>query len=227
MLKNRHDCICICHNYAMRRRDNVAAINELSASERVFTTAQAERLGVARNTLAKACASGNLVRIAHGAYRMAGIPPTEIDELIAIWKLTNPALFFHERASRELWDGIAVSGRTAATVLGIGDFYLSPYRLTAPYRMRSNASSATFVTRRVERKDVSFSEGLPVTMPERTLVDLILDDEDPSLVNDALIDARERERCRRGPPRRTRAKRVQAHKGWNGDEPTVWKEAAR
>ena len=77
-------------------------------------------------------------------------------------------------------------------MLGIGDFYLSPYRLTSPRRMRSNASSATFATRRVEREDVSFSEGLPVTMSERTLVDLALDDEDPSLVIDALGDARER-----------------------------------
>lgn len=180
----------ICYNHAMNRQDNIAAINELSASERVFTTAQAERLGVSRDTLAKACASGNLVRIAHGAYRMAGVPPTELDELIAVWKLTKSALFFHERASRELWDGIAVSGSTAASVLGIGNFYLSPYRLVAPRRMRSNALSATFATRSVEWEDVSFSEGIPVTRLERTLVDLVLDDEDPSLVADALEDAR-------------------------------------
>ncbi|MBR3160189.1 MAG: type IV toxin-antitoxin system AbiEi family antitoxin domain-containing protein [Atopobiaceae bacterium] len=176
----------------MSRRNNIAVINELSASERVFTTAQAERLGVSRDALAKACASGNLVRVAHGAYRMAGVPPTELDELIAVWKLTKPALFFHERASYEYWDGIAVSGHTAASVLGIGDFYMSPYRLVAPRRMRSNALSATFATRCVEREDVSFSRGLPVTRPERTLVDLVLDDEDPSLVIDALGDARDR-----------------------------------
>jgi hypothetical protein len=182
----------ICYNHAMSRRSNIAAINELSASERVFTTAQAERLGVSRAALAKACASGSLVRIVHGAYRMAGVPPTELDELIAVWKLTKPALFFHERASRELWDGIAAAGHTAASVLGIGDFYLSPYRLVAPRRVRSNALSATFATRRVEREDVSFSEGFPVTRPERTLVDLVLDDEDPSLVIDALGDARDR-----------------------------------
>ena len=102
----------------MSRRNNIAVINELSASERVFTTAQAERLGVSRDALAKACASGNLVRVAHGAYRMAGVPPTELDELIAVWKLTKPALFFHERASYEYWDGIAVSGHTARRCSG-------------------------------------------------------------------------------------------------------------
>lgn len=185
-----HDCMEIYYNHAMIRKDNRALINELSASERVFTTAQAERLGVSRDALAKACASGRLFRIAHGAYRMAGVPQTELDELIALWKLTKPALFFHERASREGWDGIAVSGPTAASVLGIGDFYLSPYRLVAPRRIRSNASNVTFATRRVEREDVSFSEGFPVTRLERTLVDLVLDDEDPSLVVDALEDAR-------------------------------------
>lgn len=77
----------------MKRRDNRAIINELSASERVFTTSQAKRLGVTRDALAKACSAGNLIRVVHGAYRMAGVPPTEIDELIAIWKLTQPALF--------------------------------------------------------------------------------------------------------------------------------------
>ncbi len=174
----------------MNRKSNRAVINELSASEQVFTTAQADRLGISRDALAKACASGNLVRIVHGAYRMAGVPPTELDELIAVWKLTKPALFLHERASREHWDGIAASGHTAASILGIGDFYLSPYRLVAPSRMRSNALSVTFATRNIEREDVSFSEGLPVTRPERTLVDLVLDEEDPSLVLDALRDAR-------------------------------------
>lgn len=176
----------------MTRKDNIGLINELSASERVFTTAQAFRLGVSRDALAKACASGRLVRVAHGAYRMAGVPPTEYDELIAVWKLTRPALFFHERASWEGWDGIVACGRTAASVLGLGDFYASPYRLASPRRMRSNASGATFAVRRVEREDVSFEEGFPVTRPERTLVDLILDDEDPSLVLDALRDARAR-----------------------------------
>lgn len=174
----------------MTRKDNIGLISELSASERVFTTAQANRLGISRDALAKAYASGRLARIAHGAYRMAGVPPTEHDELIAIWKLTRPALFFHERASMEGWDGIAVCGHTAASVLRLGDFYASPYRLATPRRMRSNASSATFATRRVAREDVFFSEGLPVTRPERTLVDLVLDDEDPSLVAGALVDAR-------------------------------------
>lgn len=43
--------------------------------------------------------------------------------------------------------------------------------------------------REISRADVSISEALPVTMPERTILDLWLDKEDPSLIADALNDA--------------------------------------
>jgi len=194
------------------------AIAELSASERVFTTAQATRLGIPRDALAKACASGRLVRIAHGAYRMVGVPSLETDELVAAWKMTDAPAFTYERMAPGSWDGIAVAGSTAANLLGIGDFYLSPYVFIAPRRMRSRKPGESFVVGRVERTDVSFLEGLPVTRPERTVLDLALLGEDPSLVHDALADARglglDEERLRRlvegcgGPATVARASRI-------------------
>ncbi len=51
---------------------------------------------------------------------MAGLPPTELDELIAIWKLTRPAFFFREWSGGERWDGIAVSGYAAVSVQELG-----------------------------------------------------------------------------------------------------------
>ena len=39
----------------MKYANNIAAIDELSASEGVFTTAQAQRLGISRNALSHAC----------------------------------------------------------------------------------------------------------------------------------------------------------------------------
>ena len=38
----------------MKYANNIAAIDELSASEGVFTTAQAQRLGISRNALSHA-----------------------------------------------------------------------------------------------------------------------------------------------------------------------------
>ena len=43
--------------------------------------------------------------------------------------------------------------------------------------------------REVARDEVSFASGLPVTTPERTIFDLVADDEDLSLVADALHGA--------------------------------------
>ena len=109
----------------MKYANNIAAIDELSASEGVFTTAQAQRLGISRNALSHACKVGRLERVAHGAYRLSGAPSSETDELAAIWKLTASTAFSWERQAK--WDGVAVGGSTAAWLLGIGDFHLSPY----------------------------------------------------------------------------------------------------
>lgn len=87
------------------------------------------------------------------------------------------------------WDGIAIGGSTAASLQDLGDFYLSPYRIYAPRRINSRAESASFAVRRVDPDDVSWIKGLPVTRPERTLVDLCLDNEEWSLVEDAFKSA--------------------------------------
>lgn len=165
--------------------NHIAALNELSASEGVFTTAQAARLGITRNALSQAVTSGRAERIVHGAYRLAGSQGDFTDELAAIWKLTNPAAFTHERMQVGAWDGIAIGGSTAASLQNLGDFYLSPYRIYTPRRINSRMKSASFAIRRVDPDDVSWIKGLPVTRPERTLVDLCLDNEEWSLVEDS------------------------------------------
>ena len=90
----------------MKYANNIAAIDELSASEGVFTTAQAQRLGISRNALSHACKVGRLERVAHGAYRLSGAPSSETDELAAIWKLTASTAFSWERQAK--WDGVVV-----------------------------------------------------------------------------------------------------------------------
>ena len=76
-----HKSIEIRYNRAIDGSDHMQTTSELSVSERIFTTAQAKRLGVPRNALAKACAAGRLLRVMHGVYRMAGVPSAETDEL--------------------------------------------------------------------------------------------------------------------------------------------------
>lgn len=173
----------------MKKCDHISSIAELSESEGVFTTAQAAKMGIPRDALHDAEKAGRAVRLVRGAYRLVGSGLKQTDELAAIWKLTVPDGFTHERAQPQAWDGIAIGGATAASLLGIGDFYLSPYRIYAPRRINSRNKVVSFAVRNVARDEVSFESGLPVTLPERTIFDLVVDDEDSSLVADALRDA--------------------------------------
>lgn len=155
----------------------------------MFTTAQAARIGIPRDALHGAAEAGRVVGIARGAYRLVGSGSEQTDELVAAWKLTASDRFAHERLQAEAWDGVAVGGATAASLLGIGDFYLSPYRIYAPRRINSRNKSVSFAVREVARDEASFASGLPVTTPERTIFDIVADDEDLSLVADALHGA--------------------------------------
>lgn len=114
----------------MNYKNNIAAIDELSASEGVFTTAQALRLGITRNALAHACKVSRLERVAHGAYRLAGAPSSSTDELAAIWKLTSPSAFSWERQAE--WDGVAVGGATAGAFWESATSTCPPTAFTPP-----------------------------------------------------------------------------------------------
>ena len=173
----------------MKKTDHISTIAELSESEVVFTTAQATRTGILRDALHDAAASGRIERIAHGAYRLVGSGSEQTDELVAAWKLTAPDGFTPERMQAEAWDGVAVGGATTTSLLGIGDSYLSPYRIYAPGRINSRNKTVSFAVREVARDEVSFASGFPVTTPERTIFDLVADEEDLSLVANALHSA--------------------------------------
>ncbi len=106
-----------------------------------------------------------------------------------MWKLTAPEKFTHERIQPSNWDGVTAGGATGSSLLEIRDFHLSPYRVYAPRRINSRNPSASFARRIIQRDEVMFIHGLLVTRPERTVSDLVADDEDLSLIADALRDA--------------------------------------
>ncbi len=178
----------VSYNIVMSRESHIPIIAELAQSEGgIFTAAQAARLGVPRDALSHAVRAGRLERVVRGAYRFVGTAPSELDLATALWKLTAPAAFSHERVGR--WDGIVLGGATAAFALGIGDLHPYPCRMYAPRLIRSKLPGMSAAVRRVDERDVSFRLGMPVTRAERTVLDLVLDGEDPSLVADVLADA--------------------------------------
>lgn len=172
----------------MSRTDNISLIEELAASQNgVFTAAQAESFGIPRYALSYAAKAGRIERICHGAYRLKSSIDEGRDELAAIWMLTNPGAFAHDRIANH--DGIIVCATTAAALHGIGDFFLSPYQIAVPKRFNSRNKIASYTVLKIPEEDITWLHGLPVTTIERTIKDLAESDEDQSLVADALIDA--------------------------------------
>lgn len=181
----------ISYNRAMSYESHMPILAALSREEGgVFTAAQAVRSGVPRDAISYALRTGKLERVVRGAYRLSGTVPAELDLAVALWKLTDPATPTRDRLTS--FDGVAVGGRTAACAWGMGDLHPYPCRVYAPGRLRSRVADVSFAQRRVDPDDTIFKGGMVVTRPERTILDLALDGEDPSLVADALADARHR-----------------------------------
>lgn len=172
----------------MSRTDNISRIEELAASQNgVFTAGQAETFGVPRYALSHAAKAGRIERICHGAYRLRSSIDEGRDELTAIWMLTNPGAFTHDRIRD--YDGIAICTTTAAALHGIGDFFLSPYQIAVPKRFNSRNKTANYIVLQIPKEDITWLHGLPVTTIERTIRDLVKTNEDQSLVANALVDA--------------------------------------
>lgn len=172
----------------MKYANNKRAIEELGAFEGVFTAAQAQRLGIPRYALSYAVKAGTIERIGHGAYRLAATMDDGLDGIRAAYKLTSPSSFSHERMA-VTFDGVAVSGPTAAHVLGIGDFHPEPFQVTVPKRFNTRRHDVRYVVSTLAEDDVVWKEGVAVTRPERTVADLLASKEDASLVAGALVDA--------------------------------------
>ena len=175
----------------MKKNDNIALIEELASSQGgVFTSAQADAFGVPRYALSYAAKAGRIERLFQGAYRLAASPDDGYAELAALWMLTKPAAFPHERMHS--FDGVAACGETAAAVLEIGDYHLTPYQIAVPKRFNSRIRDARFAVSKVDAADVTWTHGFPVTRPERTVADLVGMGGDPSLAADAFVDAVDR-----------------------------------
>ena len=172
----------------MNQKSNKDQITELGASEGVFTTAQAERLGIPRYALSYAVKAHNLEKVAHGAYRLSSSIDDGLDGVRAAYKLTNPSKFTHERIG-DAYDGIAVSNNTAAYMLGIGNYHADPYSITTPTRFNSRRKDVAFRTAAIAPSEVIWLEGIPVTRPERTIADLHSGGDDVSLVAQTFVDA--------------------------------------
>lgn len=147
-----------------------------------FTTAQAAQSGYSRPLLHKHLANGKVVRARRGIYRLVHFPASDHEDLVVLWLWSEQAgVFSHE---------------TALALHDLSDVLPSKVHLTLPvtWRRRRLRVPVDLVLHFAEVDDMDRAPfaALLVTAPLRTLRDCIQANVAPSLVDQAILQARRR-----------------------------------
>ena len=162
---------------------------DITASQWGMVTArQAEAVGVGHLELSRLARGGHLERLEHGIYRDSGAPADHLEYLRAAWLSTEPDHLAGDRL-RDRENGVVISGRSAATVHRIGDLREGAHEFTSPDRRQTRRPDIRYRKRILPHDAVVVRDGLPVVTPEQTILDLINDGEDLTLIAQAVRDA--------------------------------------
>lgn len=128
----------------------------------VFTASAARALGVTSGTLAYHVRTGTIERLGHGVYRLADVPSSPREPLIA--------------AAAALGKGAIVSHESALQLYSVSDVAPSRLHFTVPRSRRYITAPANDVelhttTRPFEHGDVVQHEGFRATSLARSIVD--------------------------------------------------------
>lgn len=170
-------------------KDELEAIDDLASTQwGLVTTAQLEARGVSRLQTSRMAARGQLRRIRHGVYAVAGAPSGELEDIRAAWLSVDPGRTLSERISDV--DQVVVTHESAARIHGFGDLDDYMVHISAPHRYRPSSSDILSETSPVGSKEWELLDGLPVSTPRRTLEELSTCGRwDPEHVLDAIEDA--------------------------------------
>ncbi len=147
-----------------------------------FTTAQAAHSGYSRPLLHKYLATGKMVRVRRGVYRVVHFPASEHEDLIVLWLWAEQAGVFSHETALALHDlSDALPGRVHMTV----PLNWRRRRLRVPAGLVLHFTDVGIGDR------ASYS-AVPVTAPLRTLRDCIEANVSCDLVRQGILQARRR-----------------------------------
>lgn len=173
----------------MGRQSILQRLTPLMATQwGLVTTAQAQRLGVARSVMSRLESAGKLERLCKGVYRNTSAPSERFESLHAAWLSLYPERTAEERLHDSMPDAVVCS-HTAAWLLGVGDFVPEPYCFNTPARKQTQRTDITIRLKSYPAESLTMREGLPVTTFEQTVVDLVAENTDLSLVSSMFLSA--------------------------------------
>ena len=134
-----------------------------------FTARQACEVGYKDNTHAHHVRSGKWIRDRRGIYRLAQFPPPPRPDLI-LWQLWS-----HNRRAEPQG---TFSHATALTLFDLSDAMPAKFDMTVPHgfqRMAAIPDVLRLHRARLAERDIETVDGVRVTAPLRTLIDVILE----------------------------------------------------
>jgi predicted transcriptional regulator of viral defense system len=165
-------------------RPNREGLYQLAAEQRGhFTTAQAHDYGYSRALLTHHVGAGTLRRVHTRVYRFRDYPAEPREEVVAAWLAlgSEQAVVSHQSAL-ELW--------------GLSDVIPDAVHLTVSRSRRHfprlPGAVVHTTTRPLRAEDVRAREGMRVTSPERTILDVAAAGVAPEQVETAIRQANER-----------------------------------
>jgi predicted transcriptional regulator of viral defense system len=164
------------------RPDHSCLFDVASTQMGYFTTAQARGCGFTWDLLTWHVKKGRYSRIRRGLYRLRDYPSSPHEDAMAAWLSLGPdAVVTHE---------------SALELLGLGTAIPDSVHVTVP-RSRRYAPRLPGVTihttvRPITPRDRTEREGIPITSPARTIVDVAAANIGPEQVEMAVMQALER-----------------------------------
>jgi len=144
--------------------DYEALYAHASAQAGYFTSPQAREHGVSWRALTHHAARGRFRRVRRGLYRFRDYPSSLYEEVVAAWLAVGP-------------DRSIVSHDTALDLYDLTDLIPSSVHLIVPRAQRGLHPPAGVTlhttTRPLHDDEVTIREGVRLTTPERTLLDMV------------------------------------------------------
>ena len=156
----------------------------------LVTTAQARQDGITANHLHRLSQAGLLDHAGHGTYQLTGAPTPRHLKLKVAWLRLDPATPAWQRLLDHSDSGV-VSHASACQLHELGDLPIGIIEITTPRRRTARDRGTRLHTASLPRDDITIVDGLPVTTPARTILDLLQAPTDGGHVGGVLVDAAE------------------------------------
>lgn len=154
------------------KTDTISMIEELSEAQHgYFTRAQARDVGVHDTQLTRATNYGQIRRLDHGVYRVAGAGVDDHADLRIAWLRLDPK---HRPRERTKNPTIWVSHQSAASLLGLGVFIPQAHQFISTVRKQLRTNDVRVLVRPdgLVANQWIIRDGMATTSPIQTLINL-------------------------------------------------------